>query len=87
MDPNQNDDQAGQNPGMPQGDDATGSQPTPAPEPTSNPEPSSAPEPAPEAPSGQMEEVPPPPPVVEDQPAADPAGGSQMPGSDTNQPA
>ena len=57
MDPN--DDQTGQNSGMPQ-DNGDGGQPLtpPAPEPT--------PTPAPEAPVGGMEEVPPPPPAVGD---------------------
>lgn len=81
MDPNQNDDQNGQNQGMPADDNGVGGQqpttPDPAAAPDATPEPTDQP--------GSAPEVPPPPPAVEDEPdAGQGGGGSQEPGTDTN---
>ena len=89
MDPNQNSDQAGQIPSIPQNDSNVVPDASPAPEPPIVPEPASAPEPepivVPEVPSGTMEEVPPPPPVVEEHQEAGQTNDPQSTGSDTNQ--
>lgn len=94
MDPNQNNDQASQIPGMPQDDSNTVPQPTPAPVvpetiPASAPEPEPEPEPTPapvtEPEPAPVSEVPPPPPVVEENPVSGQADDTQVPNPDINQ--